>query len=225
MPEDNPFYKDSYERLFFSGGTPGLLTNHIHKALEIFPAKMCFNKVLEIGGGEGFHTRFVRHAYSEYVTSDIQVRDLEKFSKDLQDNGVLVQSKQDATNMDFPDETFDRVLSMCVLHHLRDLEEGLKEMRRVCKDDGLVSIYLPCDPGLLYRVMRNLALRKRIKSLGINYNLILARDHQNHFMSILELIKYIFQNDNIQMRKWPLGLQFYDLNIYYIIQIRIRKNV
>jgi ubiquinone/menaquinone biosynthesis C-methylase UbiE len=46
----------------------------------------------------------------------------------------------DAHSLDLPDDTFDVVHAHQVLQHLADPVRALKEMRRVCKPDGIVAV-------------------------------------------------------------------------------------
>jgi SAM-dependent methyltransferase len=73
----------------------------------------------------------------------------------------------DVYELGYPDETFDVVHAHQVLQHLSDPVAALKEMRRVCRPDGLVAardgdyagmFWFPDDPGLtewqaLYRTV------------------------------------------------------------------------
>ncbi|KAF5029224.1 Ubiquinone/menaquinone biosynthesis C-methyltransferase UbiE [anaerobic digester metagenome] len=44
----------------------------------------------------------------------------------------------DAQNMKFPDNNFDCVFTTCVFCSVPDPVKGLKEIKRVCKDDGKI---------------------------------------------------------------------------------------
>ncbi|MGO1653216.1 class I SAM-dependent methyltransferase, partial [Senegalia sp. (in: firmicutes)] len=46
--------------------------------------------------------------------------------------------EMDAQNMEFPDNTFDTVLTSCVFCSVPDPIKGLEEIRRVCKDNGKI---------------------------------------------------------------------------------------
>jgi ubiquinone/menaquinone biosynthesis C-methylase UbiE len=46
--------------------------------------------------------------------------------------------QMDAQNMDFPDNTFDMVFTTCVFCSVPDPVKGLKEIRRVCKNNGKI---------------------------------------------------------------------------------------
>lgn len=214
--------KDYYEKMFYSGGINALLTKHIHKALE---QKMNskFSKVLEIGGGEGFHLQYVNHPYDKYYLTDIDLRTLCEFAKKIWLEGKLIQKYQDSAKLTFKSNTFDRVIFMCVLHHVNDVVNSIKEARRVCKNGGVISIYLPTDPGIIYRFMRRMVTARQASRLAIDYEYLNALGHRNHFYSIMKLLQHQFQFDDVRIKRKPFKINSYNLNLYYIIHINIRK--
>jgi SAM-dependent methyltransferase len=62
----------------------------------------------------------------------------------------LFNSLGDAADLDFPTETFDQVLSVCVLEHIKKQEQAIKEMARVLKPGGVLGLtfdYGYLEPG------------------------------------------------------------------------------
>ncbi|MFG6114668.1 class I SAM-dependent methyltransferase [Halobacillus sp. MO56] len=95
-------------------------------------------KVLEVGVGTGSNLKF----YPEHV----EVTGID-FSPDMLEKArnkarKLPQSfdliEMDAQQMEFPDNTFDTVVSTCVFCSVPDPVQGLKEIRRVTKNEGKV---------------------------------------------------------------------------------------
>src|SRR5918994_644241 len=95
--------------------------------------------ILEIGSGSGAMAaellrRFpdVRLTATDYDDSMVDVaRDR------LREFGERVDVKQaDATQLPFPDESFDAVLSFIMLHHVIDWEKALAEAVRVLRPGG-----------------------------------------------------------------------------------------
>jgi ubiquinone/menaquinone biosynthesis C-methylase UbiE len=60
-----------------------------------------------------------------------------------------------ATSIPSGHNLFDRVIVTCVLHHIPNLELALTEIRRVAKPGAQINLYVPCDPGSLYRGVRH----------------------------------------------------------------------
>jgi len=115
-----------------------------HKQLESGLDEFFGKSILEIGVNRGEHLAFVKHPFDLYVATDYRVTDLNLGAKDSQ----VAQAACSAESLPFPSESFDRVVLTCVLHHLRDPLLSLSEIRRVTKPNGIISILLPCDPGL-----------------------------------------------------------------------------
>ena len=112
-------------------------------------------KVLEVGCGSGAFTTFVARAVGdkgEVFALDIQPEMLKQIetklkrpeNKDIKNIHLI---NGDALNMPFEDNTFDLVYSITVFQELPNKNKALKEMKRVLKHDGILSIteFLP-DP-------------------------------------------------------------------------------
>ena len=217
-----PYHYEYYKKMFYSGGITGFSTKFIHKALEK-NVKSKYSKILEVGGGEGYHLPFVTNSYDKYFLTDIDLRTLSDSARIIQLAGKLVHEFQDGSKLSYRKNQFDRVIFMCVLHHVSDIELVIREARRVCKNGGLISIYLPTDPGVIYRLMRKIVTWRKSRRLKINYEYISSLGHRNHFYSIFNILKKEFQGDFVSISRWPFHLPFYDLNLYYIIHITIKK--
>lgn len=95
-------------------------------------------KVLEIGVGTGKNI--------EYYPSGIDITSIDFSEKMLQKahektvkfNKTVKLVNMDAQNMDFPDNTFDMIFTTCVFCSVPDPIIGLREMRRVCKQNGKI---------------------------------------------------------------------------------------
>lgn len=106
--------------------------------------KNSVKKILDLGCGYG---RDVIHLFkSGFDVSGI----------DVAENGILLAQKwaeeeniqpyfkkMDATNLEFPDNHFDAIISNRFLHlllHLENKEKSIREIHRILKNDGLLSI-------------------------------------------------------------------------------------
>jgi phosphatidylethanolamine/phosphatidyl-N-methylethanolamine N-methyltransferase len=220
----NDFYEKNYNELFYSRGIASIATRFIHIALEFKIRKENYPLVLEIGGGEGNHVPFVRHSYKKYTLSDIDRRPLNPVAAQLLTEKKLKFDLQNAHKLSYEANSFDRVVLMCVLHHLENPEKSLAEARRVLKPGGLASIYLPCDPGLVYRMTRSLLVGFRSKKLGLNYRLLNAQEHRNHVQSLELMVAHVFSKDSIRTLRFPFGIKFWNMNYFYVIHIHKGKN-
>jgi phosphatidylethanolamine/phosphatidyl-N-methylethanolamine N-methyltransferase len=225
------YYRNSYNLIHYSGFM-GYFTRSYHKRLEKPFRKSTFKKILEIGADQGQHLPFVRAAFSEYWMID-KSYDQEMNHKIESLNGnegvpsTARRSRQNAENLEFEDNTFDRVIATCVLHHIKDSAAALKEMRRVVKDGGVVSIYLPCDPGIVYRMIRHFTSHlKQLKTEQVSMDFIKFRwslEHPNHFPGLKTQIESIFKNDSKKLSKFPIRFAGWNFNLYIVFQIQVSK--
>jgi ubiquinone/menaquinone biosynthesis C-methylase UbiE len=121
----------------------------------------------------------------------------------------------------------DRGIMLCVLHHLMDPESALKELRRVTKSAGVVSIYLPCDPGMFYMLAQRLALLRKTKRLLVSDGLSgtaayhRALEHPGHYRALRALVLETFKDKHIDEANVPFGLNLPDFNLFSIFHVRM----
>ena len=103
------------------------------------------DRVLEIGCNKGkFLTKLIDKAkldQSKVHGIDVNETGIE-YAKHHAKGSYAVM---DATRLQFPDASFDKVFMMHVLEHVPDHKATLREACRVIKDDGLLIITLPLD--------------------------------------------------------------------------------
>jgi ubiquinone/menaquinone biosynthesis C-methylase UbiE len=104
----------------------------IKNNLEIIPGK----KILDIGCGTGEFAGLFKNL--DYTGIDIDPAYIDYAKKHYPGSFQIM----DATQLDFPDETFDRLLIMATLHHLdnEQMAQVLAEAKRVLKNDGRAII-------------------------------------------------------------------------------------
>ncbi|MCC5890571.1 MAG: class I SAM-dependent methyltransferase [Alkalibacterium sp.] len=95
-------------------------------------------KVLEVGIGTGKNLHF----YSEGVDLtgvDFSPGMMKKAEEKVEKSNLpypVTLREMDIQQMDFPNNSFDYVVSTCVFCSVPDPVKGLKELKRVCKPDG-----------------------------------------------------------------------------------------
>lgn len=93
--------------------------------------------VLEVGVGTG--KNLVYYPENLHVTGiDFSEKMLEKAKEKVKDKSHIKLIEMDAQAMDFPDNTFDTVITSCVFCSVPDPVKGLEEIRRVCKRNGRI---------------------------------------------------------------------------------------
>lgn len=221
QPNDlSSYYADHYDCVVYSGAG-GAVQRQFHRALERPWPKGNFENVLELGATNAEHLDYVCHHFQRYTMLDINDSSSAR-------EAALAASKPgrpvefvvgDAQTLDnIPDGSVDRLISMCLLHHLPDPDGALARWRAVVKPGGVLSIFLPCDPGLTWRSGRLLTTFRAAKKLGMSDTQIRylnARDHRNHFASLAAMIDGVFADDQVVVKRFPLPfLPSWNANLY-----------
>jgi ubiquinone/menaquinone biosynthesis C-methylase UbiE len=109
--------------------------------------------ILEAGCGVGAQTRIIasQNPESNFVSIDISSESVEKAKSLIDSSGITNVRFQQANifNLPFGDETFDHVFVCFVLEHLSDYDQALKELKRVLKPNGTITV-IEGDHGSAY---------------------------------------------------------------------------
>ena len=98
-------------------------------------------KVLEVGCGIGKDARFLTENGIDYHGLDYSFRTLELAHKHFDFAGLRKRFiNGDATSLPFPDNHFDLVMSIGVLHHIPGTPQACREAIRVTKPGGTLRI-------------------------------------------------------------------------------------
>jgi len=228
MSEDNQqppnnWYTNNYNRINASAIDSGIYSKILHNFLEL-PRKLAREKVqgitiLEVGANIGEHIPYVARKWQSYIATDI--RSPQTFQIELIRNRGASFQVADVENLPFIDSQFDRVISTCLFHHLKNPEQGFREIRRVVKNQGSISILIPNDPGSAYRMLWKLTtLRNARKSgLGSFAKINHSKEHRNHYQGLMVLLNENFKNDKIKIIGLPFILRSYSLNVLTVVYI------
>lgn len=222
VPKYDKLYVESYEKNNKKSTLSGNLLQKSHYLLEkTIPLGMNFESVIEVGAGSGHHYPFVRHECSKYVMTDSGDEMLAVAKRNYESlilEGKVAIEKQDASRLTFPDASFDRLIATHVLEHIPDPVAVLREWNRVVKKGGLISIVLPCDPGMLWRLGRHFGPRRNAEKLGLPYDYVQAADHVNSIFNLVVFIRHHFED--ISELWYPARIAAPDLNLFYVCHIR-----
>ena len=206
----NELYQDSYSKLLYSG-LLGRLSAFPHFLMEFHLRNLNLGKVIELGAGSGEHRRFVKHSYTLYLETDL--------NKSLTNSSVV---QMNAEKLDLiEDSSYDRLIATCLLAHLANPEQALLEWRRVVKPGGIISIYVPCEPGVILRLFRFLTTNIKARRQGYDHYAIHYVEHRNYYISMKYMIKSVFKLDSIKRVRFPLPLLSWNFNFFEIYQIRV----
>lgn len=96
-------------------------------------------RILDIGTGTGqwiYVLQCLYQDYEEIIGIDRSERAIEIAKKQFESEPKIRFEVMDATNLSYPDQSFDLVCISNSLHHLPDIEKTVSEMKRVIKPDG-----------------------------------------------------------------------------------------
>ncbi len=107
---------------------------------ERFSREELAHPVLDLGCGDGFFAQTVFGHLEAGI--DLDKGEVERAQK----RGVYDQALSvSATQMPFPDASFNTVISNCVIEHIPDVEGVLSEVRRVLKPGGRFLTTVPSE--------------------------------------------------------------------------------
>lgn len=121
--------------------------------------------------------------------------------------------RADAYPLNYDDSSFDRVIATHVLEHVPFPHLALQEWVRILKPRGVLSLILPCDPGMAWRFGRYFGPRGRAEMAGLPYDYYMAREHINSIFNLRQILQYHFPRRHVTW--WPLRLPFPDINLIY----------
>ena len=199
-------------------GLMGFFMNLCHKQLENFNFPENIDKVLEIGAGSAPHYRFIKHDYKEYHIVETSKNNLEKYL----DNTKVKFSEYDGKILPYESEYFDRIIISHCLEHINNPEEFLHEMMKKLKKGGVLSISLPTDPGLLFRLgrfyLKLFSLKKRYKISPKQFDYMNATEHVNSIFGLSAILKYNYES-SLKEYYLPFKIKSFDLNLFYNVHI------
>jgi phosphatidylethanolamine/phosphatidyl-N-methylethanolamine N-methyltransferase len=216
MSELDSFYKNQYQR-FIGTGIVGFVASLTHKTLEYGrhrPVGEVY-KILEVGAGGGQHIKFCKQNYSEYIMTDLRPENLPE------SRGKAISNKErvPADLLPYPSHNFDRVIATCLIAHIAEPEKALQEWLRVLKDSGDITIYVPCEPGILLRILQNLVTNPKKRRQGVeNPTLIHYRDHAQTYLRIkLEIMEV---SKKVVVRRYPFPFLSWNFNLWAVFKIQ-----
>jgi len=197
-----------------------------HKKIEsIYKPQDFVGSVLELGSGQNEHKSFVKHEYNSYLSTDVREISTPLFSP--LDPGVLptscgdFKSIADATDLKYPDESFDRVVTACLLLHLPDPLKAVDEWLRVLKFGGHIDALIPNYESLIVPVYQALFTQRKAKKLGFNdFQLVNALEHVTYYSRVVRLVSARYESEEVKFDHFPPVLgKIKSLRAYSVLRI------
>ena len=222
--ENDQYHVADYSKVCNTGAV-GLVSRFVHRSLESFGIVVRRNrilrrsdllKILEVGAGGGQHARYVRHSFERLIECDIRPENIPNVADDPR---IVKEFKPvDAQNLPYADNSHDRLIATCLLAHLSDPEKALEEWKRIVRPGGVISIFVPCEPGFLLRISQMMTTRRKQKILGYNGRLLHYREHRNHHPGMMTFIRQIYGSD-ARVTNYPFPFLSWNFNLWSIVQV------
>jgi ubiquinone/menaquinone biosynthesis C-methylase UbiE len=97
-------------------------------------------KVLDLGCGEGYFTRLIKHAEADVVGADIAAELIQKAKNESPEIPYFIANAEDLSFA--KDKVFDAITCVLALQNMQDLEKVLLECARVLKKNGRLIFVL-----------------------------------------------------------------------------------
>lgn len=217
-------FADVYDESNYVSPLQAWVMRKSHTLLEKpFDNRHDFAHVVEIGAGTGEHISFVRHRFETYTLTDLDPKTLEVArSKANSDRSAkLAFEVQAGQGLSYADNSFDRLVASHVLEHIYQPHLAIKEWRRVVRNGGVLSILIPTDPGIAWRLGRHLGPRKNAIAQGIAYDYVMAREHVNSCNNLIALLRHYFPERTESW--WPLPIPSIDMNLFFAAHVVVKK--
>jgi len=222
-------YRERFSRVYdgsnYSSPVQRFVMGASHRLIERdFGPERYLSTILEVGAGTGEHFPYVRHRYDRYFMTDLDPKALEVARKKLASwpgHEKIVFETQEGSQAPYADNTFDRVVAVHILEHICQPQLAIKEWARILKPGGMLSILIPTDPGIAWRLGRHLGPRKNALAQGIPYDYVMAREHVNSCNSLIALLRFYFKNPRESW--WPFPVASMDLNLFFAFNASVDK--
>jgi len=115
-----------------------------HLTRYVFAKKYCSGRVLDMACGVGYGSYFLCSATNveSVIGADISEPAISFGSKTFT-NSKLRYQIESAIQTDFPDGSFDTIVSLETIEHIRELALFMKEIKRLLRAQGIFIVSLP----------------------------------------------------------------------------------
>lgn len=115
---------------------------HLFAYEEVKDSLGASDRVLEIGGGEGYGTRMLAEACQEITALDIEPGVVDYANKRHGSDRCRFEL-YDGSRIPYDDATYDAVVSFQVIEHIQDDDHFVSELHRVLKSGGTAYLTTP----------------------------------------------------------------------------------
>lgn len=198
-------------------GFHGFLMRYCHRQLESKLPNKKFNKILEIGAGSEPHIKYIEDKDSSYY-----ILEKTKYKKINKNKNKIHYKYYDGKKIPFKPNTFDRVILSHTLEHIPNPESFIKDSMKILKKGGVLSISLPADPGVFYRLCRTFnkifSFNSKLNISALEYDYSNAIEHINSIYNLVNIIRHNYRK-KITESFLPFKIKIIDINLFYNVHI------
>lgn len=177
-------------------------------------------RTIEIGAGIGGQLALEDLSQQEYHCVEYRPDMAEALKQRFPQAVITIADCQE--RLPYDDAFFDRAVVVHVLEHLPNLPAAVAELSRVIKPGGILSLVLPCDPGLAYALARKISAERLFKKrYDMPYEWWYKREHINSPAEIFSVVDQPFVE--IEREYFPLKIPFVWANICIGVTFRRRN--
>ena len=200
-------------------GFHGVLMRYCHRQLESKLPNKEFKKILEIGAGSEPHVSYIKS--KDFVYFILEKSKYHSPIKKIK-SGKIFYRYYNGKKIPFKPNTFDRVIISHTLEHIPNPEFFIKGVMKLLKRGGVLSISLPTDPGLFYRISRMVnkifSFNSKLKISALEYDYSNAIEHINSIFNLVNIIRYNYKK-RVTESFLPFKVKLIDLNLFYNVHI------
>ena len=172
-----------------------LFWQRLRKVMEHIQRTTPYERVLDFGCGSGVMLPYLSQISSQVTAMDVDLLPLERVQTYIPlaaNVEVKDASKNDIS--DLPANSFDLIIALDVLEHVKDLPRTLNELLALLKQGGRLIVSGPTE-NILYRIGRKVA--------GPEYS---GAYHERGIAEIKNELMHISRIEPIATLYWPLPL-------------------
>ena len=179
-------------------------------------------KTLEVGAGLGEHLHYEDLKIQDYYCLEYREEFCTEIRKIFPAEKVIcgdIEKKQP-----WPDSSFDRIIAIHILEHLKNLPAALFEIKRLLRPGGILDIVIPCDGELAYSIARKISAERVFrKNFKMDYTPIIRNEHVSQYKELRQCILKYFELEKSSMFPFPIPVAA--INLVEGLRLRPRSAV
>jgi 2-polyprenyl-3-methyl-5-hydroxy-6-metoxy-1,4-benzoquinol methylase len=172
-----------------------LFWQRLRKVMEYIKPITPYEYVLDFGCGSGVMLPYLSEISSQVVAMDVDLLPLERIQAHISlPPNIEVKDTNKSGLPDLPANSFDLIIALDVLEHVKDLPRTLNELLNLLKPNGQLIVSGPTE-NILYQIGRKIA--------GPEYS---GAYHERGIAEIKNELLHIARIEPIATLYWPITL-------------------